>query len=124
MIARPKEKPNCLDDRNDCTVRALATALDIAYMAAWTTLKHVAGRKKNKGIVFKDYLDTLPIFFERVFDWRRQNEVITVKDFVLQHGEGKYIVTVFGHTFAIINGIVFDYSPQYSSAIYGAWRVK
>jgi len=126
FTSTPISKPDGFKDSMDCTVRALATGLNIPYLAAWTSLKHCGGRKKNQGIIFKEYLAKNPEFFKEV-SLPRTNTIysnVDVEWIVKNFPIGRYIVTVHGHTFAMIDGIVMDYSAQEISTVYTLWRIK
>lgn len=113
---RPRQK-------NDCTCRALAIALNISYDAAYDML-HEAGRKCSRGFKFSDWVAKQPfatkISFPAVKGQRRMNPA----SFTAQFPTGVYICKVAKHVFAVIDGVVhdvFENSPD--RCIYTAWAV-
>ena len=116
-----------IQDRNDCTVRALAIASGIPYAAAHALLK-AHGRKQGKGVLtavvidaFKDhlgdYVRTSPFMSERP----------TVASFLRDQPKGTFVVAVRGHVFAVIDGVQHDngeglYKPR--CRVKGFWPAK
>jgi uncharacterized protein (DUF3084 family) len=109
-------------ETNDCTVRALANAADIAYDTAHAVLKK-HGRKDRKGATFK----TLHAAYEECGfrlvkvcgDGKRSRfaahhtaarwvDGITFGKLVTQLPYGEYIINVTGHAVAVVNGKVID----------------
>lgn len=114
-------------ESNDCTVRALANAADIAYETAHAALKK-HGRSDRKGATFK----TLNAAYEecgfrlvslhgdgrraRYAAWhtgvehgRKWKEGITFGKLVESLPPyGEYIINVTGHAVAVVNGKVID----------------
>jgi uncharacterized protein (DUF3084 family) len=111
-------------ESNDCTVRALANAADIAYNVAHRVLKK-HGRKDRKGATFK----TLHAAYEECGfrltkvcgDGKRARFAIrTVDNIPWAEGitfgrlleqlpsSGEYIINVTGHAVAVVNGKVID----------------
>lgn len=118
---RPRQK-------NDCTVRALATACGIAYDSAYDVIK-ARGRRSNRGAYFPSRAadDRAAGFsftwqaFPAVKGQRRMNPVRFCRD----HPGGAYIVKTARHVFAIVDGVAFDTSPSRPDrCIYGCWRVE
>lgn len=109
-------------ETNDCTVRALANAADIAYDVAHAVLKK-HGRKDRRGATFK----TLHAAYEECGfrlvkvcgDGKRSRfaaqhtaarwvDGITFGKLVPQLPYGEYIINVTGHAVAVVNGKVID----------------
>lgn len=109
---------------NDCTVRAVATALRIEYDAAYDMLAK-AGRKCGQGFRLPKWLETQSwakkISFPAVRGERRMNPVRFSQEF----GKGIYICKVARHVYAVIDGVVHDtIENNPHRCIYTAWRVE
>lgn len=114
---RPKQ-------RNDCTVRALATARGIGYDEAYDLLAS-AGRKCGRSFVFSEWIGcqawASKISFPAAKGHRRMNPA----SFVRQFASGVYICKVAKHVFAVVDGVVFDvFENAPDRCIYTAWRVE
>ena len=113
---RPRQK-------NDCTVRALASARGLTYDEAYDLLK-LAGRQSGKRFRLSDWLNTQPwatkMPFPAVKGQRRMNPVA----FCAQFPEGRFICKCSKHAFAVIDGKVLDeFKIRGARCIYTAWRV-
>lgn len=90
---------NCVgDQRNDCTVRALATATGRDYVAVLQALRQ-AGRKDHRGFDVYHWIDSndgevLGCRFTRVASLS---------------SVGRFIIGNCGHVCAVVNGIRYDY---------------
>ncbi len=118
-------------EKNDCSVRAFATALDVDYDAAHSYVKEVFKREDKKGvksmeIIGKEVslegktqeidgiqfdLEVLPE--EKVTNvYKLKGEEIarkkTVKSFIKDFRKGIYLVLVSGHVFTVKNGTMID----------------
>jgi len=113
------------DERNDCTVRALACAKGISYDEAHAHMK-AHGRVDRKGV------HTLPLYnayaaagFELtaiygttnkarymhgLFPSVKRHSGASVKKVLPSLNKGRYIVGMLGHVFAVVDGVVMDYS--------------
>jgi hypothetical protein len=110
--------------KNDCTVRALATARRIDYDTAYDLLVQ-AGRKCGSGFKFADFIKkeqwALKISFPAVKGQGRMN----VAKFVEDHKEGTFICKVSKHVFTVIDGVVFDETDiAPDRCVYTAWRIN
>jgi hypothetical protein len=118
-------------EKNDCSVRAFATALDVNYDAAHSYVKEIFKREDKKGCKHMEStgraisiegntqeidgvkfdLEVLPE--EKVTNtYKLHGEVIarkkTVKSFLKDFSKGIYLVLVSGHVFTIKNGTMID----------------
>lgn len=114
---RPQQK-------NDCTVRALALARGLAYDDAYDRLKE-GGRKCSRGFRFSDWLNrqdwATRISFPAVKGQRRMNPAT----FVTQYPRGRYVCQVAKHVFVVIDGVVYDtFENRPDRCIYAAWEIK
>ena len=118
-------------EKNDCSVRAFATALDVDYDAAHSYVKEVFKREDKKGVKSMESigrevslegktqeidgvqfdLEVLPE--EKVTNvYKLKGEEIsrkkTVKSFIKDFSKGIYLVLVSGHVFTVKNGTMID----------------
>lgn len=117
---RPKQK-------NDCTVRAVALALEVPYDRAYDMLKS-AGRKSHQGFHFNEWAQEEVVNdkrlkwrpFQAVKGQKRMNPVRFSQEFPT----GRWIVRTAGHVFAFIDGVGYDDTKEPDGrCIYGAWEV-
>ena len=122
-------------EKNDCFVRSIASAADIAYNVAHSFCKEVFGRVDKRGTnsmliatqMLKAETSGLDIdgkkFAVRVLGKREvrnryklKGEVIwrqkTLKSFIQTHKIGTYIVTVANHALTVKDGEVLDWSSN------------
>lgn len=117
LSKRPKQ-------RNDCTVRAVALARNLEYDTAYDILAS-AGRKCSSPFVFNKFISKMEwaekISFPAVKGLKRMN-VVT---FLELYPSEVYICSVAKHVFAVVDGVVQDYTEvNPSKCVYTAWRIK
>lgn len=113
----PIEK-KLLKEKNDCTVRALANALEIQYIEAYGMMIG-AGRKARKGFNSRPLYNSLGQRFDR--------PGMTVANYVkFVIPAGNWIVEIKGHVFAVVNGVVIDEYPNVvaNCHVISSWKVK
>jgi hypothetical protein len=113
---RPKQ-------RNDCTVRAIATVKGLAYDEAYDLLKQ-SGRTSGLGFNLGDWLKdktwATKISFPAVKNQRRMNPV----SFVQKYPKGIFVCFVSKHVFACVDGVIHDDTPiRADRCIYTAWEI-
>ena len=117
------------NEKNDCFVRAVASASGSSYDAAHTYVKEVFGRQDRQGtqavgLTMRTIEGKLQEFgqvkvkFEKLGKERITNtyklygEIVkrqkTVKSFIKDNSRGTYIVLVAGHAFTIKDGVLID----------------
>ncbi len=116
-------------EKNDCSVRAFTTALDINYDSAHTYLKETFKREDKKGCknmnltakklegetqkINNVEFDIISLPEDKITNnYKLHGEVIarkkTVKSFLRAFTKGIYLVLVSGHVFTIKNGLMID----------------
>jgi hypothetical protein len=110
------------DERNDCTVRALANALDIDYNHAHEALSK-QGRKNGKGCSQKVWhtaytkqgLTLLGVYGTTnrsrqlsKYSGMKSSKGITLGKLINTLGKGRFAVVVTGHAICIIDGQIID----------------
>ena len=122
---RPKQK-------NDCTVRAVATVLGLSYDEVYDQMAH-AGRQCNRRFHLLDWLEsrnhdepghfvckTRRISFPAIKGKERMN----LAEFCKQYPHGRYICRVAKHVFAVIDGVVYDtFENRCDRCVYLAWEI-
>lgn len=113
---RPRQK-------NDCTVRALALALELRYDDAYDWLKS-AGRACGERFDLGRWLDgqdwATKIPFPAVKGQPRMNPV----EFCRLYPVGTFVCRVAKHVFTVIDGVVIDDTPvRADRCVYTAWKI-
>lgn len=107
---------------NDCTVRAISLATGRTWDETYEELSKFA---QAQAIMPDDvlYIDEYLIRrYPIVCDCERLN--ITLEEFVKQHPNGVYLITMANHITCSINGTVYDTFDPSSRFIWEAYRVK
>lgn len=101
-----------LGENNDCSVIAIAIAADLDYMAVHKVLARL-GRKAGSGCssyLIRKTLQTLDVpYIERHLRQKNTNKY-TPKTIELALPKGKHICNCYGHVFALVNGVVQDWT--------------
>ncbi len=110
-------------DKNDCSIRSLATATGCTYEQA-SAVFSAAGRRLKKGTD----LETSERVYEEWLGMTRIEEArdCRLRDFMAAFPRGKYIVHRRGHAFAVVDGILHDWERGLTgegSVVKMAWRV-
>ena len=104
--------------KSDCTVIATAIAFDMSYDDAFDIM-NISGRTNNKGIVYSQFLKTIP-------EHCKQEPYVPMyaKDVIVKYPTGKYIIGIKGHVYVIDNGTVHDTYPwNMWETVYYVWKV-
>lgn len=109
------------NERRDCTVIALAATTGLPYPRCHQALSAV-GRKNRRGIPFRKVVQKLAEEVDHDFDQVKRSG--TLRRFVTEYPQGRFYVTIRGHAFAVLDGVINDNCrPRLGSIIKGAWRV-
>jgi hypothetical protein len=94
-----------IEERRDCTIRALALSAGIPYEKAHA-IGVEAGRKNKHGF----YPEKLLKVAKRhgIQSRKLRYKSITIQRFLKKHPEGRYYVATNRHAFPIINGTIYD----------------
>lgn len=108
-----------IKERADCTVRATATVLGIPYAEAHAKLKAL-GRKNRRGFNLFS-----PQCQKALGLKMRHPGGVTVGAMLPELQQGRFIVYVSHHVFAVVDGKVFDHSvPNERKRIVSVYEVK
>lgn len=111
-------------ERNDCTVRALALSTNTPYRMAYMMLCQ-AGRKRNRGFRIDKFLKNSSFYFGHSFFKLKFRKPITIRKFVEKYPKGIFYAKIRGHVFTIKDGTIFDMlEPKPGQRIVKAWRVE
>lgn len=114
------------NEAKDCTVRALANAAGMPYKLAHRIMSK-AGRKQGKGMYFEPlhdvysrlgfrllgvYGDTKEAKYIGRFLQMDRQQGMTLAKAMNRLQQGRYIVKVSGHVFAVVDGKVLDYGDN------------
>ncbi len=103
-------KSNEIGEENDCTVIALAIALNIQYEDAHAALE-LAGRKTMSGASWYTLFKAIDILDYKLDEVRKPEEIKTIKKAEEYFKEkGHYILDTSKHVAAMIDGVVHDWS--------------
>jgi len=129
VITNYKESVKARNEKNDCFVRAVASASGSSYDAAHGFVAKAFGRIERKGTMFVDStmlqiegklqeFGQVKVKFEKLEKklvrntYKLHGELIdrkkTVKSFIKTNPRGTFIVLVAGHAFTIKNGVLVD----------------
>lgn len=107
---------------NDCTVRAISRATGRSWDRTYYELSNFA----RELAVMPDnifYIDAyLSEYFEKVYSCR-QNDKITVGDYVKHHPYGTYLITMSGHITCAEDGVIYDTFDPSDRFVWGVYRV-
>lgn len=105
-------------ERRDCSVRAIMVLLEVSYGTAHTIM-HLNGRN--------DALRWSGKFIEAIEEAGGKSVIRyksqTTGQFVARHPEGRFLLWVHGHVFAVIDGVCFDAEEiTPNRTVFYAWR--
>lgn len=120
-----KQERQLYNERNDCTVFALAATTEIPYREAYSILAD-AGREPDKGMYFGIWLRNLhrlgPVTFGEYSVGKVQKFMSTLGFFAITHPRGRYIARIKGHVTPVIDGRILD-STLTHQTVWEAWEV-
>lgn len=112
------------NERNDCTVRALAIATNCPYHDCYMLLANF-GRKPNKGTNIRKFFKNNRSVFGHAFNKLKFRKPITLNKFVKKYPIGTYYVRISRHVFVVKDGVAIDMErPKTYCRITDAWEVK
>lgn len=125
------------EEKNDCTVKALAVSLAIPYDQAYLYAKQRLNRRRNVGPTAKVLQrafsfdssfnelkgKALKTTYKQV-DGRMLDREMTIGTFAKMYSSGTYYIVVRGHALVVKDGIVFDHSDKPKRRIKMAWKVE
>lgn len=103
----------------DCTARALSTALGIPWSDAYDMLSKSArdmGMMMSSVDAVEEFLDR---WFERVYITEE-----TVSEFIRNHPRGRFLITMPNHITALVEGVNYDTFNPGNKRIWSAWTIK
>lgn len=103
----------------DCTARALSTALDIPWSRAYSMLCNSA---RDMGMMMSS-VDAVEKFLDKWFDRVYITEE-TVSEFIENHPRGRFLITMPGHITTLVDGVNYDTFDPGDRYIWSAWLVK
>lgn len=105
-------------EKNDCTVRALANALEIPYLEAYGMMLG-SGRKFGKGANCSE-------LYGRLFPTLPCPRMTVARYIQFIAYEGNWIIRIRKHVFAVKDKTILDINPMWNinRHVLQAWRVK
>jgi hypothetical protein len=121
--AQEVERATYTGETNDCAVLALSNACDVAYHRAHDFLAK-AGRKPRRGVRVHEIITRKRgVILGHKFTLVRRSG--SLARFLRDFPAGRFVITVRRHCFAVVDGLVHDYSRQAPGRhICRAWRVQ
>lgn len=126
--------PDSINDKNDCSVRAIANAYNISYEEAHKNCAEF-GRKNKDGMYCRD--------MNRLINFKGHSYLIqfkgttypdygglkhkgtSLRNFIKSYAEGTWLVMITGHFLVVKNGRIFDKGLcQSRSHVIYAWRIS
>jgi hypothetical protein len=110
-----------MNEKNDCSVRALATALGLEYDKAWAILKE-HGRRARTGVRITPLSNAYRAAKGLVHQPLTQRP--TLDQFTRDHNTGTWIVQLSNHVFVLRDGVQYDMmfnSPR--RHVLGYWMI-
>lgn len=122
-------------EKSDCSVKALCITKGISYQEALKYASVNFRRERNTGAnvhkiqeafnkdnSFKE-LEKKEIKTYYINQGKNTERQMTVGTFIKRYSSGKYYVIVRGHAFAVIDGVIIDWTDGLRRPIWNAWRV-
>lgn len=107
---------------NDCVVRAISEAEGKDWDEVYSELSTLA---QKQGILLDDMRFVEPYLDSRYSRtcYKHNGERMTVGDFIREHTEGIYLITMQSHITCSIDGIIYDTWDCRDKPIWCAWEV-
>lgn len=107
-----KEERDVLSEKNDCSVIALAVAIDVSYDEAHELCKRM-GRKHARRFWFQRMTHMLPEKIRLRFKFITRSECnLNVQRFIEKYPTGTYYVLTNTHAFVIKDSTVYDWCKK------------
>ena len=121
-----------VEEKADCTVRALSITKGISYQAALKYAYDNLKRERNSGpsqLVlergFEKDSSLVPVKEIKTYyinNGKKVERSMTVGTFIKEHNKGKFYVIVRAHALAVVDGVIIDHSEGLRRPILKAWR--
>jgi hypothetical protein len=110
--------------KNDCTVRALATLTQRNYDEIYDLLKK-AGRKSHEGFDLDGWLRVSPCrLFHNVMLTKVNKKGLTVCNFASKHPKGRFLLQTDSHCWPVVDGVHYDLIRVKDQKLCSVWRVE
>jgi len=111
-----------INDSNNCTICALATAAGIPYTEAYK-IGEEAGRKHGKGFYTSKLMNHAR---KKGIEFRKiKCGGITIQKFLKKNPTGRFVVNRRRHAFCIIDGVIYDHlENKPMQIIKSIWKVQ
>lgn len=115
-------------DKDDCQVRALATARAIPYEEAWTLLYAIQGERKMCAFPLVEGLEDcdqrLGVIRAMKYPPTRGRARMNGAKFCIEHPKGRFILRMSHHTAAVVDGVLLDTWDSQHKCVYRAWEIE
>lgn len=118
-------------EKNDCTVRAIASSTGLTYDKAHALLAKKFNRINGKGVFFSVGMAKIKRINNKTIkkldrEYLKRNKCTTVGSFVKSHSVGTYIINVKRHVFTIKDSVVIGNvgdAKKLRKIVYCVWKV-
>lgn len=142
-----KESTKAKQEKNDCVVRAIASAADMDYDTAHEYVKKKFKRKEGKGTYDFQYNMNMmskngekinnksieiiteehnTMYYYVTIKGVRKLRSTTTGSFIKKYPKGTFVIVVKGHAFTIKDGVIIGRSfdgKQLKKQIYNVWKI-
>ncbi len=124
---QPNDK-DLKDNYGDCTIRALAKALNITWLEAFDLTIPVCRREQIPNIFYAPASIRNALMHELSFEYtpisnKKGSKRPTVEEFAKAHRKGSYICNVANHEVAVVDGKYYDTWNSGRKSLYGYYTL-
>lgn len=105
---------------NDCVIRAISVAENTTWEETYDDLSRIA---RNNGILLDDVDFVDPLLDYRYDRIPLYQQDMTIREFVEDHPNGIYLITMRGHITVLKNGVIYDTFDCRDRKIKDVWKV-
>lgn len=102
----------------DCSIRSLANATGTTWKQAYEELSE---NGKHLGLMM-DSVESIEYYLDNKYP-RVCFEETSVREFIYNHPNGSYVISMPNHLTSVVNGINRDTFPTLDREIWCAWRI-
>ena len=119
VIAEMNHKTMCWREAGDCTVKAIAIALDICYAESWYATRK-CGRGYRKGMCLSEILATI---HSKGKDTVALDFKGSAVQFMQYYPTGSYLIEIKNHIMAYKDGVLHDDATHWKGEIYSIHHI-
>ena len=108
---------------NDCTVRALSLAYEVTWDEAFDILSDLAQLQATMLDDIEHIDGYLTRNSKKIYEREYSNQNLTVGEFVEEHPQGIYLITMRGHITCCIDGCIYDTFNPSDRIVWNVYKV-